>query len=85
MKTYYLKYLKSMETITEIWTGYRHKKIPLYLLIILITNIIIAPAVYSATGTILTKGQCYALVLLGLVTFSIFIYLFVVIFQPEKF
>lgn len=82
MKTYYLK---SMETITEIWTKSRHKKIPLYLLSILIGNVIIAPAVYSTTGTILTKGQSYALVLLGLVTFSLFIYLFVVIFQPEKF
>jgi len=76
---------KSMTTITEILTKFRQQKLPLYLLILLITNIIISPAVYSATGAVLTKGQSYALVLLGLVTFSLFIYLFIVIFQPEKF
>lgn len=82
MKNYYIK---SIETVTEIWAEFSRKKLPLYLLIILIGNIIISPAVYSATGAIFTKGQSYALVLLGLVTFSLFIYLFVVIFQPEKF
>ncbi|MBL1208361.1 MAG: K(+)-transporting ATPase subunit F [Geminocystis sp. GBBB08] len=61
------------------------RKLPIYLLSILLINIIISPLVYAGTNQILSKGQSYALTLLGLVTISLFIYLFIVIFQPEKF
>ncbi len=61
------------------------KKIPFYFLGILGINLIIAPLVQASTAGLLSRGQSYALGLLGLVTLSLFVYLFVVIFQPEKF
>jgi K+-transporting ATPase KdpF subunit len=60
-------------------------KLSIYLLSILLINLILSPLVYASTKDVLSKGQTYALGLLGLVTFSLFIYLFIVIFQPEKF
>jgi K+-transporting ATPase KdpF subunit len=78
-------YLKSTELLREIWTEFRPQKLPLYLFLVLGINLILAPVVQGSTGGILTRGQAYALGLLGLVTFSLFIYLFIVIFQPEKF
>jgi K+-transporting ATPase KdpF subunit len=48
-------------------------------------NLIIAPAVYAANVESFTKFQAYALGLLGIVTFAFSIYLFAVMFQPEKF
>lgn len=59
--------------------------LPLYLISILSLNLILSPVVQASVGNALSRGQTYALTLLGLVTFSLFIYLFVVIFQPEKF
>ena len=61
------------------------QKIAVYFLIILGLNLIVSPLVQASTAGILSRGQSYALGLLGLVTFSLFVYLFVVIFQPEKF
>jgi K+-transporting ATPase KdpF subunit len=45
----------------------------------------IAPAVQAATGISLDRGQTFAIVLLGMTTLALSIYLFVVIFQPERF
>lgn len=60
------------------------KKIPLYFLGVFALNLILSPLVQASTGGF-SRGQSYALGLLGLVTLSLFVYLFVVIFQPEKF
>jgi K+-transporting ATPase KdpF subunit len=48
-------------------------------------NLIFAPAIYAATDIDITQKTAYALGLLGLVTVALSIYLFFVIFQPEKF
>lgn len=48
-------------------------------------NLIFAPAIYAATGSDMTSKTAYALGLLGLFTVALSIYLFFVIFQPEKF
>lgn len=61
------------------------QKLAVYFLIILGLNLILSPLVQASTGGILSRGQSYALGLLGLVTVSLFVYLFVVIFQPERF
>ncbi|GFE70637.1 K(+)-transporting ATPase subunit F [Chroococcus sp. FPU101] len=60
---------------------------PLSLLLFLglISNLIFAPAIYAATGTDISQKTAYALGLLGLLTVALSIYLFFVIFQPEKF
>jgi K+-transporting ATPase KdpF subunit len=61
------------------------QKLAVYFLIILGLNLILSPLVQASTAGILSRGQSYALGLLGLATFSLFVYLFVVIFQPERF
>lgn len=61
------------------------QRFSVYIFGFLILNLVLAPIVRAATGDIISRGQAYALALLGLVTFSLFVYLFVVIFQPEKF
>ncbi|PSF38224.1 K(+)-transporting ATPase subunit F [Aphanothece hegewaldii CCALA 016] len=60
---------------------------PLSLLLFfgLVSNLIFAPAIYAATGSDIPQKTAYALGLLGLVTVALSIYLFFVIFQPEKF
>lgn len=45
----------------------------------------IAPSIYAATGDEVTRQNAYALGILVLITFALAIYLFFVIFQPEKF
>ncbi|MDX2271316.1 MAG: K(+)-transporting ATPase subunit F [Cyanobacteriota bacterium] len=46
---------------------------------------IITPTVWAQSGGSLSLLQAWALGLLGLVTVALAIYLFVVIFQPERF
>jgi len=73
------------ETITEIWTEWRRQKLPLYLFLGLCLNLLLAPAVFAATGGDLSRTQAYWLAALGLVTIALGIYLFFVMFVPEKF
>ena len=61
------------------------QKLAVYFLIILGLNLILSPLVQASTAGSLSRGQSYTLGLLGLVTFSLFVYLFVVIFEPERF
>jgi K+-transporting ATPase KdpF subunit len=55
------------------------------LLLLLCSNLILANAVQAATGDALSRSQSYALGLLGLVVVALAVYLFVVMFQPERF
>ncbi len=71
-----------METV---WVRFWQKRVPKILLLALLSAVTIAPAVQAATGVTLNNGQILALALLGITTISLSIYLFVVIFQPEKF
>lgn len=48
-------------------------------------NLLIAPAVYAYGGDELTRKAAWSLGLLGLVTIGLSIYLFAVIFEPERF
>ncbi|MGL5082069.1 MAG: K(+)-transporting ATPase subunit F [Microcoleaceae cyanobacterium] len=48
-------------------------------------NLVIAPVIYAATGEDLTRKAAYALGILLLVVVALSVYLFVVIFQPERF
>lgn len=61
------------------------RSVSVKLFCLMLFNLIIAPAVYAANAESFTKFQAYALGLLGIVTFAFSIYLFVVMFQPEKF
>ncbi len=64
---------------------WRRQKMPLYAFLLLCLNLVIAPAVYAAATGVLERRQAYALGLLGLLTLGLIVYLFVVVFQPERF
>lgn len=53
--------------------------------LVMCLNLIVAPAIYAATGGEIERSSAWAIGLLGLLTLGISIYLFVVIFQPERF
>ena len=69
----------------EILYRFWQKRLPKALLLSLLTATAIAPTVQAATGIALDRGQTLALVMLSLTTLALSIYLFVVIFQPERF
>ena len=69
----------------DVLTRFWQKRVPKILLLALLSSVAIAPAVQAATGMSLDRGQMVALVLLGITTVSLSVYLFVVIFQPERF
>lgn len=59
--------------------------LPKILLLGLLANAAIAPALYAATGSDIPRGTAYALGLLGLVVVGLATYLVAVILQPERF
>lgn len=59
--------------------------LPKILLLGLLVNAAIAPALHAATGPNIPRGTAYALGLLGLVIVGLSVYLAAVIVQPEKF
>jgi K+-transporting ATPase KdpF subunit len=77
--------MKSLNFISSIQSKWRKRPLPLQLFLLLCLNLAIAPAVQAASSVGIARGQAYAIALLGLITFGLSIYLFVVIFQPEKF
>lgn len=79
-----VNFLPVLERILILVRRFFSRKLPVYFFSILLLNLITSPLVYASNAAF-TRGQSYALGLLGLVIFSLFIYLFVVIFQPEKF
>ncbi|MDZ7958584.1 MAG: potassium-transporting ATPase subunit F [Aulosira sp. DedQUE10] len=74
-----------LEDVTEIWSDWHKQKLPLYLFLGMCFNLVVAPVVYAATGEQFSRTQAWSLGLLGLVTLSLSIYLFFVMFIPEKF
>ncbi|OCQ95557.1 K+-transporting ATPase subunit F [Oscillatoriales cyanobacterium USR001] len=63
----------------------RRHPVPLQLFLLMCFNVVIAPAVYAATGEEITRKAAWALGILGLIILGLSVYLFVVIFQPERF
>lgn len=64
----------------------RHRgRIPLYLFLALCFNLFVATIVYAANDDALSRSQAWSLALLGLGTVVLSIYLFFVIFVPERF
>lgn len=74
-----------LETVSEIGSEWRRQKLPLYLFLGLCFNLILAPAVFAATGGDLSRTQAYWLGALVLLTIALAIYLFLVMFVPERF
>ena len=64
---------------------WHRQRIPLAIFIVLCLNLFVAPAVYAAADGGLERRYAYAIGLLGLATLGLVVYLFVVVFQPERF
>jgi K+-transporting ATPase KdpF subunit len=60
-------------------------RLPLIIFLGLCFNLLFAPIIYASTGEEMTRKAVYAIGVLGLVTLGLSVYLFFVIFQPEKF
>jgi K+-transporting ATPase KdpF subunit len=74
-----------LEEFQQILARLNQKKIPRSLFLVLCFNLILAPAVQAATANEFSRTQAYALGILGLLALAYSIYLFVVMFQPERF
>lgn len=70
------------EMLREQW---KRNPLPIQLFLLLCLNLLIAPSVDAATGEEITRRAAYAIGILGIVTVGLGVYLFVVIFQPERF
>ncbi|MDX1976665.1 MAG: potassium-transporting ATPase subunit F [Pseudanabaenaceae cyanobacterium bins.68] len=71
--------------VQHLWRQINQPKIARSLFFLLCLNLITAPALQAATGSEFSRAQAYALGVLLLLTFCFSIYLFVVMFQPERF
>ena len=71
--------------IADIWQLWCQRKYPTYLLLALCFNLVIASTAFAATGESLSRSQSYALGILAIATLTLSMYLFVVMFQPERF
>jgi len=74
-----------VEGVSFVWSQWRRQRLPLVIFLVLCLNLVVAPAVYAAVGGRWERRYAYALGALGLVTLSLCVYLFVVVFQPERF
>ena len=73
------------EEIAFIGSEWRRQKLPLYLFLAMCLNLVVAPVVYAASEGEFSRVQAWVIGLLGLVTVALSIYLFFVMFQPERF
>jgi K+-transporting ATPase KdpF subunit len=79
-----MKYLPSAD-LSVLWNVWNRRKYPTYIFLALSLNVILASAAFAATGDTFSRPQIYALGILGLGTVALSAYLFVVMFQPERF
>ncbi|MBD2665845.1 putative K+-transporting ATPase, F subunit [Richelia sinica FACHB-800] len=61
------------------------QRIPLAIFITMCLNLCVAQVVYASGGGVLERRSAWAIGVLGFIVFAVVIYLFYVIFQPEKF
>lgn len=75
----------AFEDTIEMLLAWRRRKLPLYLFLALCFNLVLAPVVYAASSSQLSRSQAWSLGLLGLLIVALSVYLFFVMFAPEKF
>jgi len=73
------------EGISLVWFEWRRQKLPLTIFLLLCLNLVIAPAVYAASNGTLERRSAWAIGVLGLVTLGLVVYLFDVVFRPERY
>lgn len=74
-----------IKTIQNISDRFIKNPLAIVLFLTISLNLIIAPVVMAASGTEITRNTAYAIGILYCVTIALSIYLFTVIFQPERF
>jgi K+-transporting ATPase KdpF subunit len=74
-----------IETIKNIGDRLLKNPLAIVLFLTISLNLIIAPVVMAASGAEITRNTAYAIGILYCVTIALSIYLFTVIFQPERF
>ncbi len=60
-------------------------QLPIIIFLVMCLNLLIAPVVYANSGGSLDKVSAWAIGILGFTTLMLVVYLFIVIFQPERF
>jgi K+-transporting ATPase KdpF subunit len=63
----------------------KRNRVPWSIFFLMCFNLLLVPMVSAATPGETERWQIYSISLLGLTTIALSIYLFVVIFQPERF
>ncbi|GEM_PF-227878 len=74
-----------LEETAALLSEARRQKIPVWVFLGMCFNLVVAPMVQAATGETYSRGQAWAIGILGLCTLVVSVYLFVVMFQPERF
>jgi K+-transporting ATPase KdpF subunit len=80
-----MEYLPEYFSEILAFIGAKRNRIPVSLFLMMCFNVLLATAVQAATPGQTPRWQLYTISLLGLMTVSLCVYLFVVIFQPERF
>ncbi|MBE9007705.1 potassium-transporting ATPase subunit F [Fortiea sp. LEGE XX443] len=74
-----------MQAIAYIWSQWRKQKFLLVMFIVMCLSLGISRVVYAATNSTLQIQFTWAYGVLGGVILGLIIYLFAVVFQPERF
>lgn len=77
--------MDAVQAILYVWWRWYKQKLPLVIFLVLCLNLIIAPVVYAAGDGNLERRSAWAIGVLGFVTLAVIIYLFDVIFRPERY
>ncbi|MGI8500506.1 MAG: potassium-transporting ATPase subunit F [Hassallia sp.] len=77
--------MDALQAILFVWWRWYKQKLPLVVFIVLCLNLVVAPVVYAAADGTLERRSAWAIGILGFVTLGIVIYLFDVIFRPERY
>lgn len=80
-----ISYLEIFEAFSLIWERWCKQKLPLIAFALLCVNLLVAPAIYAAASGTLERQAAWAIGVLLLLTVALAGYLFVVVFQPERF
>jgi K+-transporting ATPase KdpF subunit len=78
-------FLNLIETIENIGDRFFKNPLAIVLFLTISLNLVIAPVVMAASGAEITRNTAYAIGILYCVTIALSVYLFTVIFQPERF
>lgn len=73
------------EGIAFVWIEWRRQKLPLVIFLVICLNLLVAPVVYAAVDSSFERRHAWTIGLLGLVTLGLLVYLFDVVFRPERY